>query len=149
MYPRLLNHFKSHTFFLFGARATDKTRLLRAHFEGKVALWIDLLSNKDFLRYSKEPGLLYDRCTQEVSDAKDGQLLWIVIDEVQKVPALLNEVHRVLEASFAEDAQGKKRICFALTGSSARKIKRGGANMLARIIHEPSTAMTDLLESAL
>ena len=122
MYPRQLNLLKTKSFFLFGARGTGKSTVLREQFMADSALWIDLLKSSDFLTYSKDPELLFK---QAVSLSKDDDEQWIVIDEVQRVPKLLNEVHRVLE-----EPQVDKRIKFALTGSSARKLKRGAANLL-------------------
>lgn len=124
MYTRLCNILKTRSFFLFGARGTGKSSLLRERLGKEAALWIDLLRDRDFLRYQKNPGLLYDQALSTLSPDSPAQQ-WIVVDEVQRVPQLLNEVHRVLEST---EAHGK--ICFALTGSSARKLKRGGANLL-------------------
>ena len=90
----------------------------------EAALWIDLLRDRDFITYQNNPGLLYDQALSSLSPDSPAQQ-WIVVDEVQRVPQLLNEVHRVLEST---EAHGK--ICFALTGSSARNLKRGAANLL-------------------
>jgi predicted AAA+ superfamily ATPase len=90
----------------------------------EAALWIDLLRDRDFITYQKNPGLLYDQALSILSPGGPAQQ-WIVVDEVQRVPQILNEVHRVLESA---EAHGK--IFFALTGSSARKLRRGGANLL-------------------
>jgi predicted AAA+ superfamily ATPase len=76
---------------------------------------IDLLITEDYLRYLAQPGLLRD----ELRDAPPGTLT--VIDEVQKVPALLDEVHWLIE---------RRGQCFVLCGSSARKVRRGHANLL-------------------
>jgi len=104
------------SFFLFGARGTGKTTLLRQSSFLSGALWIDLLDSDTEERYALRPGLL-----QEQAEAlPDGS--WIVIDEVQKLPKLLDQVHLIL---------GKRQLLFALTGSSSRKIKRGGADLLA------------------
>lgn len=103
------------TFFLWGPRQSGKSTLLKSLYpDGR---WVDLLKNDEFRRYSGRPELL----RQEL-DADD----WdpsrqIVIDEVQKVPALLDEVHWLLENS---------RFSFALCGSSARKVRRGNVNLL-------------------
>ena len=104
------------SFFLFGARGTGKTTLLRQSSFLSSALWIDLLDSETEESYALRPGLL-----QEQAEAlPEGS--WIVIDEVQKLPKLLDQVHLILS---------KRRIYFALTGSSSRKIKRGGADLLA------------------
>ncbi|QQR79696.1 MAG: AAA family ATPase [Deltaproteobacteria bacterium] len=79
---------------------------------------VDLLKNDQFLKYSKEPSLFRKEAQQKI---KEG-IKTIVIDEVQKLPALLDEVHSLIESSNTQ---------FILTGSSARKLKRGGANLLA------------------
>jgi len=107
---------ENNSFFLFGARGTGKTTLLRNTPYLASALWIDLLDSETEERYALRPGLL-----QEQAEAlPEGS--WIVIDEVQKIPKLLDQVHLVLS---------RRRIRFALTGSSSRKIKRGGADLLA------------------
>ncbi len=83
-------------------------------------LWIDLLDRKVEDRYAREPSLLYG----EIAKASD-HLEWVVIDEVQKLPQLLDTVHRVIESTEFKAPK------FALTGSSSRKLKYGGANLLA------------------
>lgn len=104
---------ESETFFLWGPRQTGKTTLLKATFP--EALWIDLLKAEGFRRYTEHTELL----REEMATSKFS--LFIVIDEIQKVPALLDEVHWLIE---------NKHVCFALRGSSARKVKRGHANLL-------------------
>ena len=106
----------NNSFFLFGARGTGKTTMLRQTPFLESALWIDLLDSDTEDRYALRPGLL-----REQTDAMD-EGAWVVIDEVQKLPALLEQIHIILN---------KRKINFALTGSSSRKIKRGGADMLA------------------
>ena len=101
------------TFFLWGPRQTGKSTLLRALYP--EAIWIDLLKAEEFRRYMQNPELL----RQELPD--DGQCRFVVIDEIQKVPALLDEVHWLHE---------NRNVRFALCGSSARKVKRGHANLL-------------------
>ena len=105
----------SETFFLWGPRQVGKSALLRQSYPD--ARWIDLLKNEEFRRYAARPELL----RQEVEADGPGQSRQIVIDEVQKVPALLDEAHWLIE---------NRGMHFALCGSSARKIKRGGANLL-------------------
>ena len=102
------------TFFLWGPRQTGKSTLLRKHYPG--GYWIDLLKSDEFRRYATRPELL--RLELE-ADSDPGRQ--IVIDEVQKVPALLNEVHWLME---------NRGLHFALCGSSARKVRRGAANLL-------------------
>lgn len=115
MFKRLLTINKSHhkSFFLFGPRGTGKTSWVKKYFS--EALYIDLLKSSDFIYLQANPSRL-----EEMVLAHDSP--WIIIDEVQKIPALLDEVHRLIE---------HHRRCFILTGSSSRKLKRGSANLLA------------------
>lgn len=103
------------TFFLWGPRQTGKTTLLRESYGD--ARWIDLLKSEEFRRYVARPELL----RQEIEAEPLRPERQIVIDEVQKVPALLDEVHWLIE---------NRGLHFALCGSSARKVKRGAANLL-------------------
>lgn len=125
MYPRIINILKSKSFFLFGARNTGKSHLLRQQFAAVSSLWIDLLSDREFVRYNSSPDLLTKQVKSLASEALAAKP-WIVIDEVQRVPKLLNEVHLLLE-----DQSLHGKVFFALSRSSARKLKRGGANLLA------------------
>jgi predicted AAA+ superfamily ATPase len=102
------------SFFLFGPRGTGKSTWIRRRFPD--APRYDLLDTGECLRLSREPGLLYREAQTLPPDS------WLVIDEVQKVPTLLNEVHRLIE---------EKGLRFVLSGSSARKLRRGGTNLLA------------------
>jgi len=102
------------SFFLLGARGTGKTTWIEAQFPD--APTYDLLLAAESLRLNRDPGLLRAEC----SALPDGA--WIVIDEVQRAPALLDEVQHLM---------AKKRQRFVLSGSSARKLKRGGSNLLA------------------
>lgn len=114
MFPRALIPPRS-AFFLFGARGTGKSTWIRATLD--TPLIVNLLAAETMLRFERDPSLF----RQEVlSQPKDR---WIVIDEVQRAPRLLDEVHLLMEDG------GYRR--FALTGSSARKLKRGAANLLA------------------
>ncbi len=101
------------SFFLWGPRQTGKTTLLRQCYPR--ALWIDLLKAEEFRRYLQNP----ERLRQEVSAGPQQRV--VVIDEIQKVPQLLDEVHWLME---------NRGPHFALCGSSARKVKRGHANLL-------------------
>lgn len=114
MYARSLTCQNS-SFFLFGPRGVGKSTWLKQVFPN--ARFIDLLPPQMGLKYSKDPSLLGATIRAEPKDR------WIVIDEIQKVPELLDEVHHLIEND------GFTR--FALSGSSARKLKRGAANMLA------------------
>lgn len=102
-------------FFLFGPRGTGKSTYLKQHFAG--ATWIDLLPPATALEYQKDPSLLRHQVLAQPRSS------WTVVDEVQKAPQLLDEVHHLMEN------EGRRK--FVLTGSSARKIKRGAANLLA------------------
>ena len=105
------------SFFLFGPRMTGKSTWIQSEF--KSALRIDLLEEQNFLVYLSHPEELEKEVLAYYKKHPKG---WVVIDEIQRVPALLNEVHRLIE---------KYNCKFGLTGSSARKLKRGGANLLA------------------
>lgn len=125
MYPRLANTLQNMSFFLFGARATGKSALLRSKIITDNSIVIDLLDDEQFITFSKSSKILEERLRSHLH--RNNQMPdWIVLDEVQRVPKLLNEVHRLLESP---EYRGK--IKFALTGSSARKLKRRSANMLA------------------
>lgn len=115
MFPRAINLPIEHAFFLFGARGTGKTTLLRSHFP--KAFTIDLLDSRTEEELMLNPHGLEALVTQSVSRH-------VIIDEIQKAPKLLDEVHRLIEKP------GNNKI-FILTGSSARKLKSGGANLLA------------------
>jgi predicted AAA+ superfamily ATPase len=112
-YPRIFSFPKS-SFFLFGPRGTGKTTLIEDRL--RAQLEISLLDEERYQTYLAQPGLFYE----EISRLKAGD--WVFIDEIQRLPGLLNEVHRLIE---------KKKIKFAMTGSSARKLKRVGVNLLA------------------
>jgi predicted AAA+ superfamily ATPase len=103
--------------FLFGPRQTGKTTFVRSILP-KQTWTVDLLRHDEFLRFAKEPGRFRAEATEQIRRGAHT----IFIDEVQKVPALLDEVHGLIEETKAR---------FLLTGSSARKLKRGGANLLA------------------
>ncbi len=107
---------KGKTVFIWGARKTGKTSYLKKHYP--QSKYFDLLSTELFIRFSEKPYLL----REEVQALTKQQLAQpIIIDEVQKVPLLLDEIHWLIENTEAY---------FILCGSSARKLKRGGANLL-------------------
>ncbi len=106
--PSLLKK-KSH--FLFGPRQTGKTSLIRHSLKGVRSY--DLLDTSVYLALSQNPS----RISQEL----DPQDEIVVVDEIQRLPVLLNEIHRLIE---------ERGIRFLLTGSSARKLRRGGVNLL-------------------
>lgn len=99
--------------FLWGARQVGKTTLLEQQYP--AAKYYDLLQAKVFERLLRRPSLL----SEEVEVLPEGSL--VIIDEIQKVPQLLDEIHSLLH---------KKKIRFILSGSSPRKIIRSGANLL-------------------
>jgi predicted AAA+ superfamily ATPase len=102
---------------LLGPRQTGKSTLVRAHLpEGTWT--VDLLRHDEFLRYSKDPS----EFRLAVEERRRRGTKVVFVDEVQKVPALLDEVHGLIE---------KGGVRFVLTGSSARKLRRSGANLLA------------------
>lgn len=121
MFCRSINLPKSHSFFLFGARGTGKTALLKSLFHTNT-LYIDLLNLDKEAQYQLDPESLY----KEIS-ALPTSIKTIIIDEIQKVPKLLDVVHRTLE----ERKTKQEPVQFILTGSSARKLKQGSANLLA------------------
>lgn len=113
MFSRLLTIKFRSSFFLFGPRGTGKTTWVKSNFP--KALYIDLLKDDTYKELLARPSRLEEMIPPAFKD-------WIVIDEVQRVPALLNEAHRLIE-SF--------RLKFILTGSSARKLRAKGVNLLA------------------
>jgi predicted AAA+ superfamily ATPase len=104
--------------FLFGPRQTGKSTLVESLF--KKSVWkIDLLQTDQFLKYSKYPDLFRKEAQEKVQKEK---IKRVFVDEFQRVPQLLNEVHFLIENTGLQ---------FLLTGSSARKLRRGGVNLLA------------------
>jgi len=112
MYARIISYPKDTSFFLFGPRSTGKSTWVQTEFPS--ALFIDLLKASTFTRLTAQPGRLERMIPAGFSD-------WVIIDEIQKVPALLDEVHRLIEG---------RKLKFILTGSSSRKLRRGGVNLL-------------------
>ncbi len=113
MYSRLIKPPKGKSFFLFGPRGTGKTTWVKSVFPG--AVYLDLLEAEIFNDLLANPQRLERFIPQDFRG-------WVILDEVQRIPELLNEVHRLIE---------KYRYTFILTGSSARKIRRKGPNLLA------------------
>jgi uncharacterized protein len=105
------------SYFLFGPRGTGKSTWLRQSLPD--AIYIDLLDQEVFRKYLAGP----ERLADVISGS--GQAKTVIVDEIQKVPSLLDEVHRLMEA------EPGKRVQFILTGSSARKLKQGGTDLLA------------------
>lgn len=111
-YKRLFEPPKSN-FFLLGMRGVGKSTLIREYFKG--AKVIDLLDEGLYQLYLSKPHAF----AEDLSQTKAGD--WVIVDEIQRLPQLLNEVHRFIE---------QKKMRFALLGSSARKLRRAGVNLL-------------------
>ena len=107
----------SNSFFLFGPRGTGKSTYLNSVLPKERTLKIDLLESEEESVFLINPDYLLHRLEEVKKNCE-----WVFIDEVQKVPKLLDVVHKEIE---------KKCFKFALSGSSARKLKRGQANLLA------------------
>lgn len=117
MFARALILPKKRSFFLFGPRNTGKSTLLKAQFEQHQTIYIDLLDIEEESRFAKDPKEL-----ERIVLALPEDVIYVIIDEIQKVPKLLDIVHRLMS---------KKNKYFIMSGSSARKLKKGGANLLA------------------
>ncbi len=122
MVERILKPSLSQSYFLFGARGTGKTSLLEKIFKlepvpGKNVLYINLLDPDQEDLFLKNPNRLKDIIKEQVQ-----QIEFVIVDEIQKVPKLLDVIHFCIEKN--------KKIKFIMTGSSARKLKHGGANLL-------------------
>ena len=112
-YPRVFQCPES-SFFLFGPRGTGKTTLIR-HLS-LASVEISLLDEGRYQKYLAQPELFY----RELNSLPSGE--WVFVDEIQRLPGLLNEVHRLIE---------DRQLRFILAGSSARKLRRSGVNLLA------------------
>lgn len=117
MFARFLQATRRHSFFLFGARGTGKTTYIRDAFDPDASLYLDLLDPELEDLYRRTPG----RLEQQVG-ALPASVKWILIDEVQRAPRLLDVAHRLIERTEKH---------FVLTGSSGRKLRRGASNLLA------------------
>ena len=117
MYTRTLKPPKS-SFFLLGPRGTGKSTWLKYHF--KKAKMINLLDEALYQSYLEDISLFYETLKLLKPYSR------VVVDEIQRMPNLLNEVHRLIE---------EKKLKFALTGSSARKLRKSGVNLLAGRAH--------------
>lgn len=117
IFERLIQFPKENSCFLFGARGTGKTHLLKARFKDSRVLYIDLLDPEQNETYAFRPRAL----SEQLAEAGSG-IEWVIIDEIQKLPKLLDVVHQHIESA---------RLKFVMTGSSARKLKHGAANLLA------------------
>src|SRR5687768_3099789 len=104
----------SSSFFLFGPRGTGKSTWTRERFP--AAHTVDLLDESRYNELLADPSLLSD----ELRPIRSAS--WVVLDEIQRIPSLLNEVHRFIE---------QRKLRFVLLSSSARKLKTAGTNLLA------------------
>ncbi len=118
-YHRISNILKTNSFLMFGARGTGKSSLLKEILPPNQSLYVDLLKPSQARKLQDRPEELKELI--EFAKRSNPNLQWVIVDEVQKVPELLDVVHDLIETTSLK---------FALTGSSARKLKRGGANLL-------------------
>lgn len=117
MIKRIVNLPDKKSFFLFGPRQTGKSSLVAEHF-GEGSWTVNLLHTEEYARYTKHPGQYRLDASEQIKSGTGR----FILDEVQRVPQLLNEVHALLDQY--PDRQ------FIMLGSSARKLMRGGANLL-------------------
>jgi predicted AAA+ superfamily ATPase len=114
----MLSPRRSKSYFLFGPRQTGKSTFVKGRL-GPADLYVDLLPQRSFLAYAKAPG----RFRGEVlAHLRRHRAFTCVVDEIQKLPALLDEIHELIEST---------PVRFVLTGSSSRKLRRGASNLLA------------------
>ena len=117
MLKRLILLPKTKSFFLLGPRQVGKSTLIKETYVKNV--WeVNLLLNDIFFLYSRDPALFRLEAIEKIKNEK---IETVFIDEVQRLPELLNEVQYLMQDFKCQ---------FILTGSSARKLKRGGANLL-------------------
>ena len=117
MFQRLVSPIKSNSFFLFGARGTGKTTFLKSLFPPETVEYIDLLQADQEEQFVRNP-MEFEQRASALRPPRE----WVVIDEIQRVPRLLDTVHRLIEST---------PLKFAITGSSGRKLRRGTTNLLA------------------
>ena len=113
MYSRNLKPSSEQSYFLLGPRGVGKSYFVE--YKYKKTLFFDLLDSEIYTKLITSPHLLEDYIPSSFKQ-------WIIIDEIQKIPMLLNEVHRLIE---------KRKLKFILTGSSAKKLKSKNVNLLA------------------
>lgn len=111
---RLVNLPTNKSFFLFGPRGCGKSTLLRSVFKERKHIFFDLLDVELVDELSLHPKRFIERITKDID--------LVIVDEVQKLPKLLDYVHMLIE---------ERNIQFILTGSSARRLKQKGTNLLA------------------
>lgn len=117
MIKRLLRLLKKHSAFLFGPRGAGKSTLIRNFYKEEFSITFNLLKQEVRERFNRNPDEL-----AEVVRALPEQISHVIIDEVQKVPQLLDVIHDLIETTDKY---------FIMTGSNPRKLKLGGANLLA------------------
>ncbi len=120
MIKRNYNLSKSRSFFLLGPRGVGKSTLLRQHFKDVKCFNVNLLESDVERRLAANPERILEEWNGQTQEVKNSK--WIVVDEVQRIPRILDAVHKGI---------AELGLKFALTGSSARKLKRGAANLLA------------------
>ena len=116
--PRIVNIPNNNSFIMFGPRQTGKSTLLGERFSAAHTMSYNLLRRTDFVRLQTNPDLLFDDCRH-----RPATMTHVLIDEIQKIPELLDVVQAILIEPWAP--------IFVLSGYSARKLKRSGANLLA------------------
>ncbi|OHE56475.1 MAG: hypothetical protein A2Z47_04125 [Thermodesulfovibrio sp. RBG_19FT_COMBO_42_12] len=110
-----------HSFFLFGPRQTGKTTLINGILSAGIPFFsVNLLQTESFIKYSRDPALFHKEI--EYWQKKHSTAV-VFVDEIQKLPVLLDQIHSMIEAH-------KGRLTFIMTGSSARKLKRAEVNLL-------------------
>lgn len=117
MIKRLLKLIQNHSSFLFGPRGVGKSTLLRSMFNEENSITFNLLKVEIQNRFKQNPDEL-----SKIVKALPSHIEHIIIDEIQKVPLLLDVIHDLIESTNKH---------FLMTGSSARKLKGGSANLLA------------------
>jgi predicted AAA+ superfamily ATPase len=120
MVHRILELPKDHSFLLLGPRQTGKSTLLKTLFAPEEALYYDLLRTSEYLRLLEKPSLFREEVL-----SRDKSIRYVIVDEVQKVPYLLDEIHSIMEN------ETQRSPYFCMSGSSARKLKKSHSNLLA------------------
>ncbi|MCX6119123.1 MAG: AAA family ATPase [Proteobacteria bacterium] len=119
---------KNYSALIFGARGTGKSHLAAQYIESlgtsSEVMQLNLLESDTFEKYLKQPHLLRKEIVKKFDRGVASTPLCVFIDEIQKVPKLLDEIHSLIETYPGH-------VQFLMTGSSARKLKRSSANLLA------------------
>ncbi len=121
MIVREINLPRTHSFFLFGPRQTGKSTLLRTRLDPERVMYYDLLRADEYRRLVAQPETLRAEVDAAMKSSPD-RVNYVVVDEVQRIPELLDEIHGLIEHYPG--------LVFVMSGSSARKLKRTHANML-------------------